>query len=135
MVGDFSFSDVAHNLHQLTQYIGGLSPASTRIFGHAFYLALLANAEYWWAVASFHSHFRSCILFSFIYYHYLEIFGAQILGLGFLKSSLKLGYNKNAQVSVSNFETGVSRSSKVQSYHSISLLLHFLYITYCADRV
>ena len=88
MVGDFSFSDVAHNLHQLTQYIGGLSPASTRIFGHAFYLALLANAEYWWAVASFHSHFRSCILFSFIYYHYLEIFGAQSLGLGFFKSKV-----------------------------------------------
>ena len=40
MVADFSFSDVAHNSHQLTQNIGGLSPASIRIFGHAFYLAL-----------------------------------------------------------------------------------------------
>ena len=40
MVGDFSFSDVAHNSHQLTQNIGGLPPASIRIFGQAFYLAL-----------------------------------------------------------------------------------------------
>ena len=51
MMGDFSFSDSGAQL-------------------------ALANAEYWWASASFHSHFRSGILFSFIYYHYLEIFGA-----------------------------------------------------------
>ena len=60
MVGDFSFSDSGAQL-------------------------ALANAEYWWAFASFHSHFRSGILFSFIYYHYLEILALRVSGSDFLK--------------------------------------------------
>ena len=60
MVGDFSFSDSGAQL-------------------------ALANAEYWWASASFHSHFRSGILFSFIYYHYLEILALRVSGSDFLK--------------------------------------------------
>ena len=60
MVGDFSFSDSGAQL-------------------------ALANAELWWASASFHQHFRSGILFSFIYYHYLEILALRVSGSDFLK--------------------------------------------------
>ena len=60
MVGDFSFSDSGAQL-------------------------ALANAEYWWVSASFHSHFRSGILFSFIYYHYREILALRVSGSDFLK--------------------------------------------------
>ena len=60
MVGDFTFSDSGAQL-------------------------ALANAEYWRASASFHSHFRSGILFSFIYYHYLEILALRVSGSDFLK--------------------------------------------------
>ena len=60
MVGDFSFSDSGAQL-------------------------ALANAESWWASASCHQHFRSGILFSFIYYHYLEILALRVSGSDFLK--------------------------------------------------
>ena len=60
MVGDFSFSDSGAKL-------------------------ALANAEYWGTSASFHSHFRSGILFSFIYYHYFEILALRVSGSDFLK--------------------------------------------------
>ena len=48
MVGDFSFSDSGAKL-------------------------ALANAVYWWASASFHSDFRSFILFSFISVSYTHL--------------------------------------------------------------
>ena len=60
MVGDFSFSD------------SGAQRA-------------LANAEYWWASASFHSHFRSCILFSFIFTITSKFLALRVSGLDFLK--------------------------------------------------
>ena len=60
MVGDFSFSDSGTQL-------------------------ALANAEYWWASASFHSHFLSCILFSFIFTITSKFLPLRVSGLDFLK--------------------------------------------------
>ena len=60
MVGDFSFSDSGAKL-------------------------ALANAVCWWASASFHSHFRSCILFSFIFSITSKFSALTVLGSDFLK--------------------------------------------------
>ena len=111
MVGDFSFSDSGAQL-------------------------ALANAEYWWASASFHSHFRSSILSSFIFTITSKFLALRVSGLDFLKKVSSWGIKKNAQVTVSNFETGESQSPKVSklpfdtpSFSSTALN------TYCADRV
>ena len=103
MVGDFSFSDSGAQL-------------------------ALANAEYWWASASFHSHFRSSILSSFIFTITSKFLALRVSGLDFFKKVSSWGIKKNAQVTVSNFETGESQS---QSYHSIHLLFplpHLIHI-------
>ena len=60
MVGDFSFSDSGAQL-------------------------ALANAVYWWASTSFHSHFRSCILFSLIFSITSKFSTFRVLGSDFLK--------------------------------------------------
>ena len=60
MVGDFSFSDSGAQL-------------------------ALANAVYWWASTSFHSHFRSYILFSFIFSITSKFSAFRVLGSDFLK--------------------------------------------------
>ena len=60
MVGDFSFSDSGAQL-------------------------ALANAVYWWASTSFHSHFRSCILFSFIFSITSKLSAFRVLGSDSLK--------------------------------------------------
>ena len=60
MVGDFSFSDSGAQL-------------------------ALANAVYWWASTSFHSHFRSRILFSFIFSITSKFSAFRVLGSDFLK--------------------------------------------------
>ena len=60
MVGDFSFSDSGAQL-------------------------ALANAVYWWASTSFHSHFRSCILFGFIFSITSKFSAFRVLGSDFLK--------------------------------------------------
>ena len=66
MVGDFSFSDSSAQL-------------------------ALANAEYGWASASLHSHFRSCILFSYIFSITSKFTAFRVLGSDFLKVKFQAG--------------------------------------------
>ena len=106
MVGDFSFSDSGAQL-------------------------ALANAEYWWASASFHSHFRACILFSFIFTITSKFLALRVSGLDFLKVKSQAGVLKKKLKSRSQTLKPGNRSlPKSQSYHSIHLLfpLPHLYI-------
>ena len=107
MVGDFSFSDSGAQL-------------------------ALANAEYWWASASFHSHFRSCILFSFIFTITSKFLALRVSGLDFLKVKSQAGVLKKKLKSRSQTLKPGNRSlPKSQSYHSIHLLFplpHLIHI-------
>ena len=107
MVGDFSFSDSGAQL-------------------------ALANAEYWWASASFNSHFRSCILSSFIFTITSKFLALRVSGLDFLKVKSQAGVLKKKLKSRSQTLKPGNRSlPKSQSYHSIHLLFplpHLIHI-------